>query len=119
MSLLDLPGGREEEGVYISPYIADLCSWLDLCLDHIENGRGDEIPSDPFFESGLSDEQVDELIRAIDEDCAKEIGSFPGYHRNRSGAELPPEFARLSARGRRALAEGCLIIIRQHEAALA
>lgn len=116
MSIIDEPGGREEEGIYISPCVSDLMDWLDDCLHRIEDGRTHEIYSDPYFDSGLTDAQVDELIRVIDEDCTAELGSFPSYHRNRQGCNAPPDYSRLPPAARRAMAEGCLAILRRHEA---
>lgn len=112
--LIDEPGGYIEESQYISPYVTELMAWLDDCLQKFEDGRESEILSDPFFESGLSDEKVDELIRVIDEDLKFEIDRYPSYHENRQGCNTAPDYWRLSASGRRALAEGCLAIMRRH-----
>ena len=111
---LDGLGGSMEDGVYISPYLAELVAWLDDCLDKLDTGREHEIMSDPFFNSGLSDEKVDELIATIDDDISTELGGYAGYHRNRSNSNAPPEYARLGPSARRALAEGCLMIINRY-----
>jgi hypothetical protein len=103
-----------EESVYISPFISELMDYLDDCLLKLEEGRENQIYADPFYDSGLSDEKVDELIATIDEDCRAELGSFPSYHRNRQGCTAPPEYSRLSPTARRAMAEGCLLIIQRH-----
>lgn len=114
---LDAPGGQDEEGTYISAGLSEMTAWLDDCLDKLDSGRENEIMSDPFFDSGLSDEKVDELITTIDADISKELEGHAGYHRNRSNSNAPPEYSRLGASARRALAEGCLMILQRHAAA--
>lgn len=100
-----------EEGVTLSAYTNEITAWLQRCFRMLEDGEEDRIlVSDPFFESGLSDELIDQVIAALDAEYAHELGTYPSYHRNRSGANALPEFHRLSARGRRALVEGALLV---------
>ena len=115
MNIHSVPGGHDEDGVYISPCLQELVDWLDDCLEKLDAGEENLIMSDPYFDSGLSDETVDALIADIDEDIATELGKYTGYHRNRSGANAPPEYHRLGPSARRALAEGCLQILKRHE----
>lgn len=112
----DAPGGETEGGVYLSPCLLELMAYLDDCLDKLDDGREHEIMRDPFWDSGLTDAQVDKLIAAIDADCAKEIKDFPAYHARRQGCNAPPDYARLSPGARRAMAEGALMILRRHQA---
>lgn len=104
---------RIEEGVTLSAYTLELTAWLQHCFDQLE--KGDELYADPFFDSGISDERVDAIIEALDAEYAFELGTYPTYHRNRSGANAPPEFHRLSPQGRRALVDGCLAIKRKYQ----
>lgn len=115
MNFLSVPGGRTEENSYISPALDELMAFLDDCLVKIDEGREHEIFRDPFFESGLTDVQVDQLIEEIDQDCLKEITDFPSYHARRQGCNAPPEYARMSPGARRAMAEGALMIIKRWE----
>lgn len=115
VTVWDTPGGVTEDGTYLSPCLLELMAYLDDCLDKLDAGREVEIIRDPFWESGLTDVQCDELIRVIDEDCAKEIRDFPSYHARRQGCNAPPDYARLSPGARRAVAEGCLAILRRHQ----
>lgn len=107
---------RVEEGVTLTAYTLEFTAWIQHCFDCLEAGQEDRILSDPFFNSGISDEQVDAVITALDAEYEHELGTYPGYHRNRSGCNALPEFHRLSARGRRALVEGCLRIKRKYGA---
>lgn len=108
---------RVEEGVTLNDYTIELTAWLQRCFDLLEAGCEDQILSDPFFESGISDERVDAIVEALDNEYAFELGTYPSYHRNRSGANALPEFHRLSPRGRRALVEGALVIKRKYQTA--
>lgn len=105
-----------EEGVNLSAYTNELTAWLQQCYELLDSGNEGRIPSDPFFDSGMTDAQVDTVIAAIDEEFVTELGSFPSYHRNRSGANALPEFHRLSPSARRAMVEGCLVIKNRHKA---
>jgi hypothetical protein len=106
---------RVEEGVTLNDYTLEFTEFLQHCFALLEDGREDQILSDPFFDSGISDEQVDAVIAALDAEYEHELGTYPGYHRNRSGANALPEFHRLSPRGRRALVEGALVIKQRHQ----
>lgn len=106
---------RVEEGVTLTPFTLEFTAWIQHCFDAMEVGQEERIMSDPFFDSGISDELVDEVIEALDKEYEHELGTYPGYHRNRSGCNALPEFHRLSPRGRRALVEGCLRIKRKYE----
>jgi hypothetical protein len=106
-----------EEGVTLSAYTLDVIEYLQDCFEKLEAGQEDLILSDPFYvphDGPLSDEKIDRLIAAIDEEHDKEINSFPDYHRRRSGANAKPEWHRLSPRARRAVAEGCMRILEEH-----
>jgi len=108
---------RIEEGITLTPYTLDIVDYLQECFEKMEAGQEDLILADPFYvpASGpLSDEKVDRLISALDEEFGKEIDSFPGYHERRSGANAKTDWFRLSPRARRAMAEGCMRIIEEH-----
>src|SRR5947208_158001 len=94
---------RVEEGVTLSPYTLEFTDWIQHCYDLLEAGEEDRIFSDPFYERTegrppLTDEEIDAVINALDQEYAYELGTYPGYHRNRSGANALPEFNRLSPR---------------------
>ncbi|HZT06028.1 MAG TPA: hypothetical protein VFC51_03290 [Chloroflexota bacterium] len=102
---------RVEEGVTLSAYTLEVTDWLQHCFDLLESGNEDRIMSDPWYRRDgdrppLSDEQVDAVVEALDKEYEYELGTYPGYHRNRSGANALPEFRRLSPRARRAMVEG-------------
>lgn len=99
------------EGTTLSGYTLDVIEYLQECLDAHE--RGDNILADPFYipKSGsLTDEQVDRVITALDEEFDKEIDGFPTYHERRSGANAKTDWHRLNASNRRALVEGLMRI---------
>lgn len=106
--------GRMEEGVYLDPETVELMAYLQIVLEALEAGTADALYADPFTASTLTDAQVDELITAIDGEFAHELGHYMDYHRNRSGAELPPDFARLGPAARRAVAEECQRIMARY-----
>jgi hypothetical protein len=110
---------RVEEGVTLSPYTLEFTDWIQHCYDLLEAGQEDRIISDPWYTrpSGrpmLTDEEIDKVISELDREYEVELGTYPGYHRNRSGANALPEFHRLSPRARRALVEGCDRIITKY-----
>ncbi len=112
---------RIEEGVTLSPYTLEFTDWIQHCYELLEAGEEDRIMSDPFYERAdgkpqLTDEEIDAVIAALDQEYAYELGTYPGYHRNRSGANSLPEFNRMSPRARRAMVEGIDRIITKHRA---
>jgi len=112
---------RVEEGVTLGDDVLEVIAYLQDCLDKLERGEEDMILGDPFYQRAdgkppFSDEDVDRVIAALDEEFGHEIGTYPGYHRNRSGANATPDFHRLSPRARRALVEGLDAILSRHRA---
>ena len=112
---------RVEEGVTLSPYTLEFTDWIQQCYELLEAGAEDRIFSDPFYERTdgrptLTDEEIDAVINALDQEYAYELGTYPGYHRNRSGANALPEFNRMSPRARRAMVEGIDRIVSKHRA---
>jgi hypothetical protein len=112
---------RIEEGVELRDVTLEVIDYLQDVYDKLETGLETHIIGDPFYQraNGLppfSDEQVDRVIAAIDEEFATEIGQYPGYHRNRSGANATPDFWRLTATARRAVVEGLDAIYQRHAA---
>jgi len=110
---------RIEEGVTLSPYTLEFTDWIQHCYDLVEAGEEDRIISDPWYERAegrdpLTEEQIDAVIDALDKEYEYELGTYPGYHRNRSGANALPEFHRMSPRARRAMVEGIDRIIAKH-----
>jgi hypothetical protein len=108
---------RIEEGVTLSPYTLDVIDLLDRVFDALEAGAEGTLFVDPFYtpQSGpLTEEKIDALIAAIDHEFTFEVTTYASYHRNRSGSNATPEFHRLSAHGRRALAEGLAMLIEEH-----
>jgi hypothetical protein len=108
-----------EEGVTLSPYTLEFTAWIQHCYDLLEAGQEDHILSDPWYQRPggrpmLTDDEVDKVIAELDKEYEVELGTYPGYHRNRSGANALPEFHRLSPRARRALVEGCDRIITKY-----
>jgi hypothetical protein len=115
---------RTEEGVVLHDDVLEVTAYLQDCFDKLNRGEEDRILGDPFYrrpddKPPMSDEEVDRVVAAIDEEFAHEIGAYPGYHRNRSGANAPAEFLRLSPRARRAMVEGLEAILARHKAAKA
>src|ERR1044071_6617902 len=112
---------RIEEGVTLSPYTLELTDWIQHCYELMDAGEEDRIISDPWYERSdgrepLTDEQIDAVIEALDKEYEYELGTYPGYHRNRSGANALPEFRRMSPRARRAMVEGIDRIIAKYRA---
>jgi hypothetical protein len=110
---------RVEEGVTLTSYTLEFTDWIQHCYQLLEAGEEDRIISDPWYQRSdgrppLSDEQIDRVIEALDKEYEYELGTYPGYHRNRSGANALPEFHRMSARARRAMVEGIDRIIAKH-----
>jgi hypothetical protein len=110
---------RVEEGVTLSPYTLEFTEWIQHCFEMLNSGQEDRIISDPWYQRTdgrppLTDEQVDTVIEALDKEYEYELGTYPGYHRNRSGANALPEFRRLSPRARRAMVEGIDRIISKY-----
>ncbi len=108
-----------EEGVYLDDVVIEVIGFMQDCFDKLERGEEDMILADPFFERPngkppLTDEEVDRVIAAIDSEFAHEINNYLDYHRNRSGANSPPEFSRMSPRARRAMVEGIEAIMEAH-----
>ena len=111
-----------EEGVTLNDDVLECIAWLQSCYEHIEAGTEHLIMSEPFYTRAdgkppLTQEEVDKLITAIDFEFGFEIASYPGYHRNRSGANATPDFHRLSSSARRAVVEGLDGILARHKAA--
>jgi hypothetical protein len=117
--MIDEYSARVEEGVTLTAYTVEVTAWLQHCYDRLEAGEEDHILSDPWYEradgrSPLTDEEVDAVIEALDHEYEYELGTYPEYHRNRSGANSSPEFHRLSPRARRAMVEGIDGIVAKH-----
>ena len=111
-----------EEGVTLEDDVLECIAWLQSCFEKLEAGQEELILSEPFYARAdgkppLTDEDVDKIIEGLDAEFAFEIGSYPGYHRNRSGATHVPQFDRLSPSARRALVEGIDGILARHRAA--
>jgi len=111
--------GRVEEGVTLSAYTVEVTAWLQHCYELLEAGDQDRILSDPWYERAdgrppLTDDEVDAVVSALDQEYEYELGTYPEYHRNRSGANALPEFHRLSPRARRAMVEGIDRIVNKH-----
>ncbi len=102
------------EGILLSPYTLAVTAYLHDCWQHLDNGTEDQIIADPFYESGLSDEQIDWVIKALDEEYDKEWGLYSSYHRNRQGCEAGADFNRMGTRARRAMIEGLQRIIAEY-----
>ena len=110
-----------EGAVTLSDQTLEITAFLQECLELLEAGQEDRIISDPFYQRAddkppLSDEQIDRLIAAMEEEYAKEIERYPDYHKNLSGALYPPQFTRLSPTARRAMAERLDAIISRYAA---
>ncbi len=113
----DPPGSVRQEGVLLTAYTVAITAWLQHCYELLEDGREDEILSDPFYVPAtgpLSDELVDQLVGALDAEYAYEIEKYPTHHKTRSGAETTPDFWRLGPRARRALVEGAMLLCERH-----
>jgi hypothetical protein len=115
---------RTEEGVVLHDDVLEIIAYLQDCFDKLNRGEEDRILGDPFYrrpegKPNMTDEEIDRVVAAIDEEFAHEIGAYPGYHRNRSGANAPADFQRLSPRARRAMVEGLEAILVRHQAAKA
>jgi hypothetical protein len=111
--------GRVEENVKLSAFTVAVIDYLQHVFEMLDAGRERDIISDPWFTRRdglppLTESAIDRLIAAIDEEFAVEIGSFAGYHRNRSGATATPDFHRLSPAARRAVAEGLDAIVSRY-----
>jgi hypothetical protein len=112
---------RIEEGVELRDVTLEVIDYLQDVYDKLEAGLEHHIIGDPFYQRAngqppFSDEQVDRVIAAIDEEFAAEIGQYPGYHRNRSGANSTPDFWRLNPTARRSVVEGLDAIYQRHAA---
>ena len=110
-----------EEGHIIPDEVVECIAWLQSCFEKLEAGQEELILSEPFYTRAdgkppLTDEDVSKIIDGLDAEFAFEIGSYPGYHRNRSGANATPQFCRLSPSARRALVEGLDGILARHKA---
>jgi hypothetical protein len=110
---------RVEEGVELRDVTIEVIDYLQDVYNKLQAGMEHHIIGDPFYQRtdgrpSLTDEQVDRVIAAIDEEFATEIGQYPGYHRNRSGANSTPDFWRLSPTGRRCVVEGLDAIYQRH-----
>lgn len=99
-----------EEGITVHGHSLDCMDYLHEVLGMMESGQADRLVPDPFYRSRnwdgvIPEERIDRLIEALDAEFAVEIGNHPQYHRNRSGATHTPDFCRLTATQRRAVAE--------------
>jgi hypothetical protein len=111
---------RIEENVEITDRSLDTIAYLEDVLEKLDAGEERFILADPFYQRAdgkppFSDEHIDRIIAAIDEEFATEMGQYAGYHRNRSGATATPDFHRLSPPARRAVVEGLDVIHRRHD----
>jgi len=111
---------RIEESVTLSPQTLEITDYLQFCYEAMEAGEEDRITSDPFYtrtgdRAPMTQETADAMIEGLDAEYATELGTYPGYHRNRSGANALPEFSRLSPRARLAMAEGIDAIAERYE----
>lgn len=118
--MIDYTEGRWEERVWLPPFTLELTAWIQHCYDLLEAGEEKHILADPWYQRAdgkppFTDEQINAIITALDAEYESELGSFPDYHRNRSGCNALPEFHRLSAAGRRALVEGIDRIAEKHK----
>jgi len=109
-----------QEGVVLTDDVLEIIAYLQDCFEKLDRGEEHLILGDPFYQRAndkppLTDEEVDKVIAAIDEEFAFEIGTYPGYHRNRSGANAPADFRRMSPRSRRAMVEGLDAILTRHK----
>lgn len=105
-----------DENVVLSGYVLDMTEFLQDCFEKLEEGHEDLILSDPFYTprgGPFSDEKVDRLIAALDEEYGKEIDNYRAHHLQRSGANAKPDWHRMSKRARRAVAEGAARIIEE------
>ena len=96
------PQDEEESSISIM-------AWLTFCLDKLQQGRENEIPLDPFYKSKrrkLTDDYINRIIQAIDYEFEYEAIRFSSYHLQYSGSAKPPDFSKLSKRGRRATVQG-------------
>lgn len=108
-----------EEGVYLDDVVIEVVAFMQDCFAKMDRGEEDMILADPYFERPggkppLTDEEIDRIITAIDSEFTHEITNYLDYHRNRSGANTAPEFARMSPTARRAMVEGIEAIMEQH-----
>ena len=108
-----------EEGVVLPDMVLEVIEYMATCFDTME--AGEEIRGDPFYQRAegkpfLTDDDVNRVIAAIDSEYAFEIGTYPGYHRNRSGSTAVADFSRLSQHSKRAMVEGLDAIIARHKA---
>lgn len=113
---------RTEEGVLLPDDVLEVIAYLQDCLEKLERGEEDMILGDPFYRRAdgkppLTAPDIDRVIAAIDEEFTHEMGTYSGYHRNRSGATATPDFHRLSPRARRAVVEGLDAILTRYRAA--
>jgi hypothetical protein len=109
-----------QEGVVLGDDVLEVIAYLQDCFDKLDRGEEHLILGDPFYQRAankppLTDEEVDKVVAAIDQEFAFEIGNYPDYHRNRSGATAPADFGRLSPRARRAMVEGLDAILARHK----
>ncbi len=109
-----------EGGITISDQTEEITVYLQDVLEKLERGEAHMILADPFYRRAndkppLSDDDVDRIITAIDSEYEEELGKYPQYHRNRSGANALPEFSRLSPTARRAVCEGLDAITQRYQ----
>ena len=105
------------EGVVLTDEELTIIACIQEVLDLFEAGE-EEIQSDPSFVwpgEPPSDERVEEIIAALDEKFAHEIQTYPGYHRNRSGATTTPDFHRMPIFVKRILVERVKAIFMAYE----
>jgi hypothetical protein len=111
--------GQWYETLWIAPEEAEITMALQAAVEALELGQADYLTPDPFYVRGelppLSDEDVDRLIAALDEEYDQEIRMYAGWHRSRSGAVEQTDLHRLPPRARRYLAEQIDAICVKHQ----
>src|SRR3954471_4657646 len=104
------PEGQWYEATWISPYHAETTWAVQTVFEALESGQADHLAPDPFFvraegKPTFSDEDVDRIIAALDEEYDHEMSMYSVWHRNRSGATAQTELRRLPPLARRYLVE--------------
>ncbi len=104
------PAGQWYENTWISPYHAETTWAVQEVFEAMEAGKADHLTPDPFYQRAdgkppFSDEDIDRIILAIDEEYDTEMRVYPVHHLNRSGADARTELHRLPPLARRYLVE--------------
>ncbi len=104
------PEGQFYENTWISPYHAETIWAVQEVFDALEGGKAAYLTPDPFYQRAdgkppFSDEDVDRIIAALDEEYDHEMRVYTSHHLSRSGATERPELHRLSPPARRYLVE--------------